>query len=132
MTDRPDPFSEIEQLVDEFAQFGGPSTRGLAVDVIDGDDEIVVTVDLPGREPDGIDVRLTDSRELHIEAGTPATEYDGRYVTRERSTNAVERTIRLPAAVDEEGTEASYDRGVLTVRLPKLTGSGDGTDIPVT
>ena len=132
MTDRPDPFSEIEQLVDEFAQFGGPSTRGLAVDVIDGDDEIVVAVDLPGREPDGIDVRLTDSRELHIEAGTPGAEYDGRYVTRERSTNAVERTIRLPAAVDEEGTEASCDRGVLTVRLPKLTGSGDGTDIPVT
>ncbi|PSP19992.1 heat-shock protein, partial [Halobacteriales archaeon QH_10_65_19] len=86
MTDRPDPFSEIEQLVDEFAQFGGPSTRGLAVDVIDGDDEIVVAVDLPGREPDGIDVRLTDSRELHIEAGTPGAEYDGRYVTRERST----------------------------------------------
>jgi len=33
--------------------------------------------------------------------------------------------------VDEEGTGASYDRGVLTVRLPKLSGSGDGTDIPV-
>ena len=131
MSDRPNPFSEIEQLIDEFTRFGSPLDRRLAADVIDGDDEIVVAVDLPGREPDGIDVQLADNRKLHVEAGTLATDHEGRYVTRERATDAVERTIQLPAAVDEEGTEASYDRGVLTVRLPKLTGSGDGTEIPV-
>jgi len=131
MTDRPEPFSEIEQLVDEFVQFGSPIGREMAVDVIDADDEIVVAADLPGREPDDIDVQLADNRKLHVEAGALATEHDGRYVTRERPTDAVERTVRLPAAVDEEGTEASYDRGVLTVWLTKLTGSGDGTEIPV-
>jgi len=57
--------------------------------VIDGDDEIVVAVDLPGREPDGIDVRPTDSRELHIEARTLATEHDGRYVTAENTVEAL-------------------------------------------
>ncbi|PSQ34542.1 heat-shock protein [Halobacteriales archaeon SW_10_66_29] len=98
MSDRPNPFSEIEQLIDEFTQFGSPLDR---------------------------------NRKLHVAAGTLATEHEGRYVTRERATDAVERTIQLPAAVDEEGTEASYDRGVLTVRLHKLTGSGDGTEIPV-
>ena len=131
MSDRPNPFSEIEQLIDEFTQFGSPLDRSVAVDVIDADDDIVVAVDLPGRDPDGIDVKLADNRTLHVAAGTLATEHEGRYVTRERATDAVERTIQLPAAVDEEGTEASYDRGVLTVRLHKLTGSGDGTEIPV-
>jgi HSP20 family molecular chaperone IbpA len=37
---------------------------------------------------------------------------------------------RLPAPVDEGKTEASYDRGVLTVTLGKPTGDG-GTEIPV-
>ena len=131
MSDRPNPFSEIEQLIDEFTQFGSPLDRSVAVDVIDADDDIVVVADLPGRESEEISVQLADNRTLHVAAGTLATDREGRYVTRERATDAVERTIQLPAAVDEEGTEASYDRGVLTVRLHKLTGSGDGTEIPV-
>jgi HSP20 family protein len=131
MTDRPDPFTEIEQFVDEFVQFGGSIHGDVPIDVVDADDEIVVVADLPGRESDGIDVQLEENRQLRVEAGATGTDHDGRYVTRERSTDAVERSVRLPAAVDEEGTEASYDRGVLTIRLPKLSGSGDGTDIPV-
>jgi HSP20 family protein len=131
MTDRPDPFTEIEQFVDEFVQFGGSIHGDVPIDVVDADDEIVVVADLPGRESEAIDVQLEENRQLRVEAGAMETDHDGRYVTRERSTDAVERSVRLPAAVDEEGTEASYDRGVLTIRLPKLSGSGDGTDIPV-
>jgi len=131
MSDRPDPFSEIEQLVDEFVQFGSPLDRSVAVDVIDAEEEIVVVADLPGCESEEISVQLADNRRLHVEAGTLATDYEGRYVARERPTDAVERTVQLPAAVDEAATEASYDRGVLTVRLPKLGASGEGTDIPV-
>jgi len=131
MTDRSDPFTEIEEFVDEFVQLGSPISRGPSVDVIDGDEEVVVAADLPGREVSGIDVQLEEGRTLHIEAGSLPTEHEGRYVARERSTDAVERSIKLPAAVDEAATEASYDRGVLTVRLPKLTGDDDGTDIPV-
>jgi len=129
MSERSDPFSEIEEFVDEFVQLGSPISRGPSVDVIDAEEEIVVAADLPGRGASEIDVQLEEGRTLHVEAGSLATEHEGRYVTRERPTDAVERSIKLPAAVEEEGTEASYDRGVLTVRLPKLT--GDGTDIPV-
>jgi len=131
MTDRSDPFAEIEQLVDEFVQLPGPGQQRIPVDVIDGDDEVVVLADVPGRDAEDIDVQLEESRHLHLEAGPVGSEHEGRHVTRERSTDGVERSISLPAAVDEDATEASYDRGVLTVRLQKVTGSGDGTDIPV-
>lgn len=131
MTDRPDPLTEIERLFDEFVQLGSPMQQQLPVDVVDADEEIIVTAELPGREPSEIDVHLEEGRRLHIGAGAVRAEHDGRHVTRERSSGALDRSVDLPAAVDEEGTEAGYDRGVLTVRLPKLTGSEDGTDIPV-
>jgi len=131
MTDRPDPFSEIEELFEQFSQLGDPLGRAIPIDVVDAGDELVVHADLPGRDSETITVQLEDSRKLHIEVPQDDTTADGRYVSRERTREQVSRTISLPAAVDEAETEASYDRGVLTVRLTKITGDSDGTDIPV-
>lgn len=131
MTDRSDPFSEIEQLFEQFTQFDDPFGGQIPVDVLDADDELLVRAELPGRDPESISVQLEDNRTLHVEAGLPDAEPEGRYVTRERTTEAVSRSVTLPAAVDESATEATYDRGILSVRLSKLSGDSDGTDIPV-
>jgi HSP20 family protein len=131
MADRPDPFSGIEQFVDEFMEFGSPLQHQIPVDVVDSDEELIVLADLPGRDPADINVQLEDNRTLHLAAGATGADHEGRYVTRERGTDAVDRTLGLHAAVNEGDTEATYDDGVLTVRLPKLTGESDGTDIPV-
>lgn len=130
MPDR-DPFEGIEELFDQLTQFSEPGAVELPADIVDSDDELLVHVDLPGRSPENIDVRLEDDRTLYVEAGKRDDEADGQHLTRERRHSSVSRTVTLPAAVDEEETAASYDRGVLTVRLQKLTGDGDGTDIPV-
>jgi len=132
MSDRENPFREVENLLDQFAGFG-TAAGDLPVDIVDADDELLVTADLPGRDPEEIAVQLEDDRRLAIEAGQRAAGADseGRYVTRERSTGAVSRTVTLPAAVDEDETGASYDRGVLTIRLAKLSADTEGTDIPV-
>lgn len=131
MTDRTDPFSEIEELFDQFSQLGGPLAERLPVDVIDADDEILVKTDLPGRDPASIDVQLEDSRTLHIEVGDETTSGDGRFIVRERAQESRSRSVTLPAAVDDAETSAEYDRGVLTVRLSKLAGDDNETDIPV-
>jgi HSP20 family protein len=131
MTDRTDPFSEIEELFDQFSQLGGPLADRLPVDVIDADDEILVKADLPGRDPSSISVQLEDSRTVRIEVGDGTTAGDGRFVVRERTREGRSRSVTLPAAVDESETDAEYDRGVLTVHLPKLSGDSEGTDIPV-
>jgi len=127
---RNDPFGEIERLFDQFGLDleGG----GVAVDVFDAGDAVEVTADLPGYETDDIDVQLQDGRRLTItaEAKSESEREEGRYVTRERRRQSTSRTVRLPEAVDESGTEATYTNGVLTVRLPKAE-HGEGTDIPV-
>lgn len=131
MPDKPDPFRELEQLFDDFVQMDVPLTSDPAIDVVDADAELVVFVDLPGQDVDSIEVTLEESRTLTVTAESRETEVDGRYVTQERSTESVSRSVSLPAAVNEDETSASYDHGVLRIELPKLAGDGDGTDIPV-
>ncbi|MFC6722216.1 Hsp20/alpha crystallin family protein [Halobacteriaceae archaeon SHR40] len=131
MPERTDPFGEIEKVFEQFSELGGPLAGDVPVDVVDTGDEIVVHADLPGRNPDHISVQLTENETLEIEAQRDEHTAEGRYVTRERSQEQASRSVSLPAAVDEGETEASYDRGVLTVRLQKLRGEAEGTDIPV-
>lgn len=126
-----DPFGEIEELLDQITKFGGVAGSEVPVDVVDADTDLIVRADLPGRDPEQITVELDDSRRLAIDSGPPEGDVDGRYLTRERPEDSLTRRVTLPAAVDEDDTEARYDRGVLTIRMGKLTGEGDGTDIPV-
>lgn len=130
------PFEEIEQLIERMSeQFGEGAFAGAAgsllVDVEDRDDAFVVTADVPGFSKDEIDVTLAD-RTLRIaadhEAAEAETEAD--YVRRERRRTAASRSIRLPAAVEEDGITATYEHGVLTVTLPKREG-GSGHRIEV-
>jgi len=118
MSDR-DPFDQLERVFDQFADLG--LTQGsVAVDVVEVDDTIEVRADLPGYDPADIDVQLRDGRRLEIRATRSETreETEGTVHRRERRQESASRTVTLPTDVDEEGTEASYSNGVLTVRLP--------------
>jgi HSP20 family protein len=98
-----------------------PSGASAATDLVDRAEAFVVTVDLPGFERDDIDVRITD-RALRIAAERESA-LDGdadRYLRRERRRDSVERSIRLPEAVDRDAVTAETRDGVLTVTLPKL------------
>jgi HSP20 family protein len=134
MTDRDDPFAEIERLVDRLGglEGAGLATASVPVDVVDGDDEVVVRADLPGYEVDDIDVTVDDGT-LALRAAREAatTEEGDDYVRRERERRRVSRQLSLPAPVVEEEATASYDDGVLTVRLPKRDASGEGHEIEV-
>jgi HSP20 family protein len=131
MTGRTNPFPEIEQLFEQFPQIGTTFAGRVPVDLIDAGDELLVYADLPGRDPNSITVQLEDDRHLQIEADPLESDTTGRYVTRERTTEAVSRTVTLPAAIDEARTEANYEQGVLTVHLPKHTGDSKRANIPV-
>jgi len=129
MTRSDDPFAEIEELVEQFTDFGATLSGETPVDVLDTDEAVVVHADLPGRDPDEIQVQLQEDNTLRIEA-PPREEDEGRYVRRGRRREAVTHDVGLPAAVDEGRTEAGYEAGVLTVRLYKPS-EAEGTDIPV-
>ncbi|WP_459192836.1 Hsp20/alpha crystallin family protein [Halosimplex sp. J119] len=128
-----DPFGDIEELIDVMT--GGMEAGGeVPVDVADAGDEFVVVADLPGYDRDDVQVQLTDATTLSLSARreTETVEEADRYVSRERTSQSVSRSVGLPEPVVETEASANYENGVLTVTLPKqTTGSDAGTDIPV-
>jgi HSP20 family protein len=143
MTSRSNPFDDIERMFDRLSdQFAGidpvelgGSLGGVAVDVRDEGDAIVVLADLPGYHTDEIEVTLRDERTLHLyaerERETEEESEDGVYVRRERTQESTERSVSLPDPVEESETNAAYDNGVLTVTLPKQSADDESQSIPV-
>jgi len=134
MTRRSDPFGDIEDLLDVMTGGGVDPGGTPPVDVADTGDAFVVVADLPGYDSSDLDVTLSDPTTLVLaaERETETIDEAERYVTRERQRRAVSRRVGLPEPVDEDGTSAAYEDGVLTVTLPKRsTDTEEGTDIPV-
>lgn len=140
---RRNPFDEIEEVFERMNreleqlgdQLGGEFRPDVKVDVIEYDEELVVVADLPGFDADEIDLslagrELTISAEREAETETGAASDDGEVHRRERRRQSVERRVRLPVEVADGETSASYENGVLTVRLPTLT-TEEGTEIEV-
>lgn len=98
--------------------------RGMAIDVAEHDDSLVVVADLPGFEKSDIDLKIAGQvltivaeREMESKSG----DEEGEYLRRERRSESIRRSLRLPVEVDEESTVAAYQNGVLTVTLPKVS-----------
>lgn len=137
MSARPNPFEELERFFERMSrQFDdasrrwereGPFSRwtsemeSLAIDLVEHDDEFVVTVDLPGFERDDVELRVTDHT-LRIEAEheEATEEEEEQYLRRERRHESTKRSIRLPGEVDKDSVQARMKNGVLTITLPKL------------
>lgn len=82
-------------------------------------DEVVVQFDLPGVDPDSIDV--TVERGLMTVSGErrPMAAEGEEIVVRERPTGRFSRQVRLADGLDVRRVTADYELGVLTVTLPK-------------
>jgi HSP20 family protein len=92
-----------------------------SMDVYETDDEIVATIDLPGIEPGDVDVSVEDStltvsgsREFSSEVKEES------YHRVERRYGSFSRAITLPQTADTEKVQARFDKGVLTIRVPKV------------
>ena len=117
-----DPLTELNRMDDAFGgtRRGRVASYSLPVDVLRGEDEMVIRASVPGIAPEDIEVTV-DQGVLTI-AGSTETGRDGEsaeYLLRERTTGRFSRSVRLPAYVDADRAETSYDRGVVTVSLPK-------------
>ncbi|ELY35746.1 Hsp20/alpha crystallin family protein [Natronorubrum tibetense] len=137
---RKNPFEDIEEMLDRVSKQveSGMTSGGLQVpgsvpaDVVDTGEEYLVTADLPGYETDDIELTLSEGT-LRLEASREDEEAsaDGRYLRRERTRTSANRRIRLPEPVEEEEVSAGYENGVLTVRLPKITGGETSKEIDI-
>jgi len=120
---------EINRAFDDFwSRFERPfdSTHGFLttaqprVDISDTDNEVEISVELPGLDEKDIDVTLTDDV-LTIRGEKKAEKEEKRsgYYMSERTYGAFHRSIPLPAGVDSSKADARFKKGVLTIQMPK-------------
>jgi HSP20 family protein len=91
-----------------------------AMDLVEDGEDFVLRADLPGVAEDQVRVELEDN--VLTVAGERASEHEQRkdsFYRRERATGRFSRSLTLPEGVDPDSVEASFERGVLTVRIPK-------------
>jgi len=132
-----DPFQDLPSAQDEMAQMspmlahalglhaqqgsGRPMAWAPALDISERKDAYLVTVELPGVEADDLEITMEDGLltiqgERHF--AHDASEQQFHRV--ERRYGAFRRSITLPAQVQAEQIEASFDNGVLQILVPKM------------
>lgn len=121
--------SELDRLFDRFfgperGWRGGPAAAGAgwspSVDVVDADREFTVRAEMPGLDPE--DIRVSVVGDVLVLAGEKRDEHEDKwkgFVRSERRYGAFRKLIPIPAGADPDRVTADYDRGVLTVHLPK-------------
>ena len=115
---------EVNRLFNTF--FDTPVTAGdtrrwlPAMDLVETDDHFLLRADLPGLGEDDVSIEVEDS--VLTVSGERNAEHEERregYHRVERAYCSFSRSLTLPDGIDPEAVEASFDRGVLEVRIPK-------------
>ena len=115
---------KMNQLIEDFmaeapARFSDVM-KPLA-DVKETDEEVVVTMDLPGMDKGDVEINVTeDTLEVKAERKTEKEEEKEEFHRKERTFARCERSLKLPAEVKADDAKASLKDGVLEVRLPKV------------
>ena len=94
-------------------------TRGWlpSIDLTETKDKLVVKAELPGLEAK--DVELTLTEDILTIQGEKKEEKDEHYFFVERYAGTFERRIKLPTLVKTDKIDAIFDKGILTINLPK-------------
>lgn len=119
---RQDMDNLFERFFEGFPRLGLTRRMGLtpAIDLSETKDDIIVKVEIPGIDSKDIDISLSGNvLGIKGEKRQEKVDKDEDFHRVERSYGSFSRSVRLPCEVEEEKITATYERGVLNVRLPK-------------
>jgi HSP20 family protein len=128
-----EPFRELSLLQDRmnrlFQDSFGPSrgeealsttTFAPAVDIYEDEHNVTLKVEVPGIDEKDIDIRVENNNlTVRGERKLEKEEKEENYHRVERRYGSFFRSFTLPNTVDTENIQASYDKGVLEIRLGK-------------
>lgn len=92
---------------------------GAAFNVYTGEAGVVLTTELPGIDPDSLDVSVEKDVVTIRAKREEVVPEDAKVYLQERRDLSVDKQFRLPFSPVADKTEASYEKGVLTVRLSR-------------
>src|SRR5690242_19457550 len=122
-----DPWREIGQLQHEMSRVLA-GARGLSsgtrefppVNLYVNEQDVLLTLEVPGMDPKRLDITVTgDTVALHGERPMSGANPGETFHRRERHAGVFDRKVQLPFEVDPQKTEATYEKGVLKVRLAR-------------
>ena len=109
-----DPFAEFDRLNREM--WGRPTA--MPVDAYKLGDRFYLHFDLPGVDPDSVDITV-EKQTLTVSAErTWQPDEEATVLVSERTHGAITRRFFLGDGLNTDGIEAGYDHGVLTVMIP--------------
>lgn len=116
---RTDPFRELDRLTQQVLGTNGTLARPsvMPMDAWRDGDVFHVEFDLPGVKPDSIDLDV-ERNVVTVKAERPARAIDAELIAAERPRGVFSRQLILGDNLDTEHIEASYDTGVLTLKIP--------------
>jgi len=110
---------EMNGLFNNYGRAGGATTYPL-LNAYDDKDTIVVTAELPGLSKDRVNITFSDGvLTIAGQQETPANLKGMTVVRKERSEGEFKKTLRIPTKINQDGINASFSNGILTVTLPK-------------
>lgn len=126
-----EPFRELTRIRDEMDRLFGQLTGVPAVpkngdwmptvDVYEEEKELVVKVDLPGVKKEDVHITATeDALMIEGKTETETEEKKDNYFARERRYGSFMRRIPMPVTVNAEKAAATFDNGMVTIKLPKV------------
>ncbi len=116
---RTDPFRELDRLSQQV--FGSQGTLArpavMPMDAWREGDTFVVELDLPGVDRDSIDLDV-ERNVLTVKAERSGREGDLEFLAAERPRGVFSRQLILGDSLDTDRVSASYEDGVLSLRIP--------------
>ncbi len=128
---RPNPIRNLLALNHAFDQMFSNSitapgedtavrTWGLALDVVEHEDNYVLQASVPGVNADDVDITLEDNViTVTVEHNVDESIKEDNYRLRERRLGRFTRSLRFPVEINAEAIEATHENGVLTLNVPK-------------
>ena len=116
---RTDPFRELDRLTQQMFRDDGTLARPavMPMDAWRDGDTFQVEFDLPGVAVDSIDLDV-ERNVVTVKAERPALQTGTELLAAERPRGVFSRQLVLGDNLDTERIDASYDAGVLTLRIP--------------
>lgn len=124
----PDVWSEMDRLQREmnrlFEPFSSSTGRGPtsypAVNIWSGDDDVLLTAELPGIDPESLEVTVkNDTVTIRGERTLDELKEGETYLRQERGAGRFVRSFSLPFHVDDTKVSAAYQKGILQLTLPR-------------
>jgi HSP20 family protein len=113
-----DPFGGLERIAEELQSNGRGNPRSVPMDAFRRGDDVVLRFDLPGVDPDSIDLTV-DQHVLTVRAERqPQTEENDEVLAVERPYGTFVRRVFLGDTLDTDRINAQYRNGVLELTIP--------------